>query len=57
MVDGDKPQVMAVAKAPEDHGVNDVAVCELAKRLEKVWVSDDNYPVILKRQSESVHLL
>ena len=32
VVDGGKPQVMAAAKALEDCGVNDVAVCGLAKR-------------------------
>ena len=56
-VDGGKPQVMAAAKALEDCGVNDVAVCGLAKRLEEVWVPDDDYPIILKRQSEGMYLL
>ena len=49
VVDGGKPQVMAAAKALEDCGVTDVAVCGLAKRMEEVWVLDDDYPVILKR--------
>ena len=57
VVDGGKPQVMAAAKALEDCGVNDVAVCGLAKRLEEVWVPDDDYPIILKRQSEGMYLL
>jgi excinuclease ABC subunit C len=48
---------MAAAKALEDCGVNDVAVCGLAKRLEEVWVPDDDYPIILKRQSEGMYLL
>ena len=47
----------------EDCGVNDVAVCGLAKRLEEVWVPDDDYPIIpvsythldvYKRQVESI---
>ena len=50
-------EVMAAAKALEDCGVNDVAVCGLAKRLEEVWVPDDDYPIILKRQSEGMYLL
>ncbi|KAB7788305.1 excinuclease ABC subunit UvrC [Bifidobacterium cebidarum] len=57
VVDGGKPQVMAAARALEDCGVDDVAVCGLAKRLEEVWVPDDDYPIILKRQSEGMYLL
>ena len=57
VVDGGKPQAMAAAKALEDCGVTDVAVCGLAKRLEEVWVPDDDYPIILKRQSEGMYLL
>ena len=57
VVDGGKPQVMAAAKALEDCGVHDVAVCGLAKRLEEVWVPDDDYPIILRRQSEGMYLL
>lgn len=48
---------MAAAKALADCGVDDVAVCGLAKRLEEVWVPDDDYPIILKRQSEGMYLL
>ncbi len=57
VVDGGKPQVMAAAKALADSGVTDVAVCGLAKRLEEVWVPDDDYPIILKRSSEGMYLL
>lgn len=57
VVDGGKPQVMAAAKALHDCGVDDVAVCGLAKRLEEVWVPDDDYPIILPRQSEGMYLL
>ncbi len=57
VVDGGKPQVMAAARALSDCGVDDVAVCGLAKRLEEVWVPDDDYPIILKRQSEGMYLL
>lgn len=57
VVDGGQPQVMAAARALADSGVNDVAVCGLAKRLEEVWVPDDEYPIILKRQSEGMYLL
>ena len=57
VVDGGKPQATAAAKALRDCGVTDVAVCGLAKRLEEVWVPDDDYPIILKRQSEGMYLL
>lgn len=57
VVDGGRPQAMAAAKALHDSGVDDVAVCGLAKRLEEVWVPDDDYPIILKRQSEGMYLL
>ncbi|MBT1180946.1 excinuclease ABC subunit UvrC [Bifidobacterium sp. CP2] len=57
VVDGGRPQVMVAAKALRDCGVDDVAVCGLAKRLEEVWVPDDDYPIILKRQSEGMYLL
>lgn len=57
VVDGGKPQVMAAARAMADCGVDDVAVCGLAKRLEEVWVPDDDYPIILRRQSEGMYLL
>lgn len=57
VVDGGKPQVMAAAQALADCGVSNVAVCGLAKRLEEVWVPDDEYPIILKRTSEGMYLL
>lgn len=57
VVDGGKPQVMAAAQALRDCGVDDVAVCGLAKRLEEVWMPDEDYPLILKRQSEGMYLL
>ena len=57
VVDGGKAQAEAAAAALRDCGVNDVAVCGLAKRLEEVWLPDDDYPIILKRQSEGMYLL
>lgn len=57
VVDGGYPQVRAAAKALRDCGVTDVAVCGLAKKLEEVWVPDDDYPIIMKRQSEGLYLL
>ncbi|MFD0705002.1 excinuclease ABC subunit UvrC [Alloscardovia venturai] len=57
VVDGGQPQVKAAQRAIADCGVTDVAVCGLAKKLEEVWVPDDDYPIILKRQSEGMYLL
>lgn len=57
VVDGGQPQVKAAARALADCGVHDVALCGLAKRLEEVWLPDDDYPVILRRQSEGMYLL
>lgn len=57
IVDGGKPQVNAAAAVLEELGVSDVAVVGLAKRLEEVWVPDDDYPVIFPRTSEGLFLL
>lgn len=57
VVDGGKPQVAAAAKALEDSGITDVALCGLAKKLEEVWMPGEDYPLILKRQSEGMYLL
>jgi excinuclease ABC subunit C len=45
VVDGGPPQVAAAAAALDALGVNDVALCGLAKRLEEVWLPDTEYPV------------
>ncbi|WP_435300076.1 excinuclease ABC subunit UvrC [Timonella sp. A28] len=57
VVDGGQPQVAAAQRALSDLGITDVALCGLAKRLEEVWVPDDDYPVILRRSSEGLYLL
>ncbi|HEU4423428.1 MAG TPA: excinuclease ABC subunit UvrC [Pilimelia sp.] len=57
VVDGGQPQVNAVAAVLAELGVNDVAVCGLAKRLEEVWLPHDEFPVILPRASEGLYLL
>ena len=38
-------------------GIDDVAVCGLAKRLEEVWLPGEEYPLILSRTSEGLYLL
>jgi excinuclease ABC subunit C len=57
VVDGGPPQVAAAARALADVGVNDVALCGLAKRLEEVWLPGVEDPVILPRSSEGLYLL
>lgn len=57
VVDGGQPQVAAAKRALDDLGITDVALCGLAKRLEEIWLPDDDYPVILKRSSEGLYLL
>lgn len=57
VVDGGKPQVDAARRALERLGIDDVAVVGLAKRLEEVWVPNDDFPVILPRTSEGLYLL
>ncbi|BCJ61301.1 excinuclease ABC subunit UvrC [Micromonospora endophytica] len=57
VVDGGAPQVAAAAQALADLGIDDVALCGLAKRLEEVWLPDDDFPVILPRASEGLYLL
>ncbi|MEU6401914.1 excinuclease ABC subunit UvrC [Streptomyces sp. NPDC046985] len=57
VVDGGQPQVAAARRALEELGVDDIAVCGLAKRLEEVWLPDDDDPVILPRSSEGLYLL
>lgn len=57
VVDGGAPQVRAAKRALDDLGIDDVAVCGLAKRLEEVWLPDDDDPVILDRQSQGLYLL
>jgi excinuclease ABC subunit C len=57
VVDGGPPQVAAAVQALAELGIDDVALCGLAKRLEEVWLPDDEFPVILPRTSEALYLL
>jgi excinuclease ABC subunit C len=57
VVDGGQPQVAAAASVLAGFGIDDVALCGLAKRLEEVWLPGDDYPVILPRTSEGLYLL
>ncbi len=57
VVDGGAPQVGAAANALNELGITDISVIGLAKRLEEVWVPDEEDPIILPRNSEALYLL
>lgn len=57
VVDGGPPQVAAAQQALDDLGITDVYVVGLAKRLEEIWVPEDEFPVILPRSSHGLFLL
>jgi excinuclease ABC subunit C len=57
VVDGGPPQVAAAARALAELGIDDIALCGLAKRLEEVWLPGDDHPLVLPRTSEGLYLL
>jgi excinuclease ABC subunit C len=57
VVDGGQPQVAAAKRALDELGIDDIAVCGLAKRLEEVWLPHEEDPVVLPRTSEGLYLL
>ncbi|MFD8938405.1 excinuclease ABC subunit UvrC [Streptomyces sp. NPDC059578] len=57
VVDGGQPQVNAAQRALDELGIDDIAVCGLAKRLEEVWVPGEDDPLVLPRTSEGLYLL
>ncbi|MET7296886.1 excinuclease ABC subunit UvrC [Streptomyces griseoloalbus] len=57
VVDGGAPQVAAARRALDELGIDDIAVCGLAKRLEEVWLPGEDDPVVLPRTSEGLYLL
>lgn len=57
VVDGGAPQVAAARQAMAELGVTDIPVVGLAKRLEEVWLADEEFPLILPRASEALFLL
>ena len=57
VIDGGPAQVAAAVRALDELGIDDVAVCGLAKRLEEVWLPGDDGPVIMPRTSEGLYLL
>lgn len=57
VVDGGQPQVAAAQRALDGLGIDDIAVCGLAKRLEEVWLPGEDDPVVMPRTSEGLYLL
>lgn len=58
VVDGGLPQVNAAQRVLEELRLADeILVIGLAKRLEEVWLPDEEYPLILPRASEALYLL
>lgn len=57
LIDGGLPQRNAAIRAIHDSQVENLAVATLAKRLEEVFTSNSDYPVILPRTSEELFLL
>jgi excinuclease ABC subunit C len=57
VIDGGAPQVMAAQRALDELGIDDIAVCGLAKRLEELWLPGEDEPVIMPRTSEGLYLL
>ena len=57
IVDGGQPQVSAAARALRDSGIQGIAICGLAKRLEEVWLPEQAFPVILPRATDELFLM
>ncbi len=43
IVDGGQPQVQAAKRAFDEAGVHDIALVGIAKRLEELWLPDDDF--------------
>jgi excinuclease ABC subunit C len=57
LIDGGLPQRNAAMRALKDSGVKGITIATLAKRLEEVYVTDSDYPIIFPRTSEELFLL
>ncbi|MFD1721002.1 excinuclease ABC subunit UvrC [Amnibacterium endophyticum] len=57
LVDGGQPQVAAAKRALDEAGVTGIALAGIAKRLEELWRPDDDFPVILPRNSDALFLV
>jgi len=57
VVDGARPQVSAALKAARSTGVEDLNMVGIAKRLEELWLPNDEYPILLPRASDELFLI
>lgn len=57
IVDGGQPQVAAAHRAFKEAGISDIALVGIAKRLEELWLPDDDFPVVLPRTSDALFLV
>ena len=57
LIDGGLPQRGAALRALEESGVGEMTIATLAKRLEEVFTTSSDYPVIFPRTSEELFLL
>ena len=57
IVDGGAPQVAAAQAVLDELEVTDVTLVGIAKRLEELWIPDDDEPLILPRNSEAMYLI
>jgi excinuclease ABC subunit C len=57
IIDGGIPQVNSAALALRKSGIDNIALCSLAKRLEEIFVPFSNQPIILSRNSNGLYLL
>jgi len=57
VIDGGKGQLSSVVEVLEELGIDDIAVCSLAKRMEEVFLPDRAEPIVIPRSSEALYLL
>lgn len=57
VVDGGQPQVDAAYAALQELGITELPVVGLAKRLEEVWLPEEDFPLVLPRSSEALYML
>ncbi len=57
LIDGGLQQRNAAARALTDAGIDDITIATLAKRLEEVYTTSTDTPVIFPRSSEELFLL
>jgi excinuclease ABC subunit C len=57
LIDGGIPQRNAAAKALEEAGIEDITIATLAKRLEEVYTTQTDLPILFPRASEELFLL